>query len=288
MTATLYANMPAAEYHADPAPEPSLSSGLAKVILAKSERAAFLSHPRLNPRARVGQSRFDIGTSAHAMLLEDDASNIVLVEADDWRTKEAKAARDEAHAAGKTALLASDFADVSEMVGVARAFVAQSEIADAWRDGASEQTVVWEEDGVWLRSRNDRLANAFDVITDYKTTESAAPEDFTRTIANLGYHISDAFYRRGIRALGHPDPKFIFLAQETTAPYDCALYGCDPLMREIGEAQVEAAINKWRACMKAGKWEGYGSRVMWASAPGWLQQQAAELPEFSGEGMGRR
>ncbi len=276
--ASVIPDMPAAEYHADPCPTPSLSSGLAKVILAKSARAAMLAHPKLSPKAaRKDESKFDIGTSAHAMLLEGDASRIVVVEADDWKTKAAREARDEAHASGKTALLAHTFAGVAAMVEAAKVFVAQSEIAADWKAAKSEQTILWCEDGTWLRARADRLSNDRKVIIDYKTTGDASPPVFTRQMATLGYHVQDAFYRRAVRALGLPDPKFIFFAQETEAPYECALYGCDPLLREIGEAQVEAAIGRWSAALRTNKWEGYGSRVHWANAPGWLQQEHQEI-----------
>src|SRR3989304_4859845 len=43
----------------------------------------------------------DLGTLAHALLLEQDDSRLVVVEADDWRTKAARLARDEARAARK-------------------------------------------------------------------------------------------------------------------------------------------------------------------------------------------
>lgn len=40
--------LPSAEYHADPAPEPSLSATLAKLLISRSPRHAWMASPRLN------------------------------------------------------------------------------------------------------------------------------------------------------------------------------------------------------------------------------------------------
>lgn len=278
LSARLIENMPAAEYHADPCETPSLSSGIAKILLAKSPRAAFMAHPRLNPNAKDrNPNKFDLGTSAHALLLDETAAGIVVVDADDWRTKAAREARDEAHANGKTALLATDFAAAQEMVEAARKFIAGSEIASDWAAAKSEQTVLWREDGVWLRARPDRLSNDRAIIMDYKTTGDASPETFIRQMVSLGYHIQAEFYRRGVRALGAEPKAFVFIAQETEPPYECALYACDPLLQEIGQFAVDRAIDEWRKALQTNEWRGYGSRVHWATAPAWLRTQHEEI-----------
>jgi hypothetical protein len=57
-------------YHADPAPVPSLSSTLARLILNRSPRHAWTAHPRLNPDYEGKDSKtFDIGRAAHRAVL---------------------------------------------------------------------------------------------------------------------------------------------------------------------------------------------------------------------------
>lgn len=57
-------------YHADPAPLPSLSATLAKVITSKSPLHAWHACRRLNPDFRpVERKTFDIGTAAHRAVL---------------------------------------------------------------------------------------------------------------------------------------------------------------------------------------------------------------------------
>lgn len=271
MTATLYPTMPAAEYHADPAPAPSLSNSLTKILLSRSAKAAWLAHPRLNPHyVESTEDKFDLGTTAHAALLEGDLSSIAVVRADDWRKKEAKEARDAARAAGKIPLLERQYDDVCGMANAALDFIKTSEIAQYWEDAESEQTIVWQEGTTWLRCRTDKLSSDRKIVFDYKTTGCVAPAVFSRQMVSLDYHIQDAFYRRGVRALGGDDPKFVFLAQETEAPYECALFACDPMLQSIADSLVQKAIDTWTNCLATNEWPGYGGRVHWASAPAWL------------------
>jgi hypothetical protein len=82
------------QYHADPCPEPSLSASLA--LRARDVDAGTRSalHPRLNPAAVAHQAEhFDIGTVAHAAFLEG-RDVVAILEFDDFRTKDARAARD--------------------------------------------------------------------------------------------------------------------------------------------------------------------------------------------------
>src|SRR5260221_11592401 len=116
--------MSAEKYHADCCIVPSLSSSIAQVLLRESPRKAWFSHPRLNPAYRSQEeSKFDIGTASHAMLLEG-ANIIETCDFADWRTNDAKAKRDAARAAGKIPLLKRHRDDVVAMVAeIGRAHV---------------------------------------------------------------------------------------------------------------------------------------------------------------------
>lgn len=274
MSPGFHPNVAAQRYHADPCMVPSLSSSIAQILLRESALKAWHSHPKLNPNYREEfDGKFDIGTCAHAVLLEKDHSNIVIVQADDWRTRAAKEKRNEARAAGKTALLERHHADVMAMVNAADAFLLNSDIAEQWRDADSEVTGVCNEGSVWMRCRFDRITKNRRVIIDYKSTEDASPETFSRQIVRMGYHIQDAFYRRVARNLGIVGPRFVFLAQSCNAPYECSLHACDPSLQEIAEAEVERAIGLWRECVTKKEWPSYGGRVHYALPSSWMIQE---------------
>lgn len=279
--------IPAAQYHMDPASEPSLSCSTAKTLLSESCRKAWYAHPRLNPNYREEHDgKFDLGTCAHAVLLENDVSKIVVIDPEQypsktggvpagWTNNAIRAARDNAYGLGKTPLLKSHYGDVRRMVDVALAFIAESEIAEFWNadDAQSESTLIWQERDVWLRSRLDRLSIAKRFIGDYKSTTDVSPDGFSRQITRMGYHIQDAFYRRAAKALGIARPNFVFLAQSCEEPYECTLHDCHPALQEIADAEVSRAIEAWRLCMASNDWPSYGGRVHSAMPSAYMMQE---------------
>lgn len=273
LSAGFHIGVKAEDYHRDVCAVPSLSSSIAQVLLRESPRKAWFQHSKLNPDYREAhEAKFDLGTAVHAALLENDHANIVVVEAADWRTKVAKEQRDAARAEGKVALLERHWADVMAMVGNASEFIAKSEIADHWRAADSEVTGVCEEQGVWLRCRFDKITKNRRTIMDYKSTEDAAPDVFSRLLVRMGYHIQDAFYRRVARNLGITAPRFVFLAQSCNEPYECSLHACDPSLQEIADAEVERAIGLWRKCVQTKEWPSHGGRIHYALPTSYMIQ----------------
>lgn len=263
--------MTSAAYHADPCPLPSLSSSIAKVLVNQSPLHAWMQHPRLNPKYQPEESsRFDIGTAAHAMLLERDASKIVVVDAADWRTKAAQQARDAARAEGRLPILAAHHGDLVAMVSEAREAIDRTELAGILTDGLPEQTLIWRDSGVWCRARLDWLKADRTVILDYKTADNAAPEAFIRQIARMGYDMQAEFYRRGLRAATGSDAVFVFLAQETEAPYACSLVSLSAAYQEVAQARIATAVHTWGECLETGEWPGYSTQIHYAEPPTWM------------------
>lgn len=262
-------------YHADAHDgPPSLSSSIAKILLEHSPLHAWYAHPRLNKAYQSEEKvEFDYGTAVHALLLEGSEAQLVIVEADDWRTKAAREARDAARAAGQTPLLARQLSKVRAMVFAARAAVEASELRGIFTAGEPERVTRWVDNGVHCRAKFDWLPSDQRVILDYKTAVSAEPEAFSRQIASLGYGIQASFYQRGAQAeFGH-EPAFILLAQEKEPPYSCTLHGIAPSMKEICDAKVERAIRLWGECLSANKWPGYDNRIHWAEATAWQMSE---------------
>jgi hypothetical protein len=107
--------IPAGRYHADPCSKPSLSASIAKILCEESPLHAWHRHPRLNPDfERVESATFDVGTAAHAMLLEG-TDVCIAVDAPDWRTKAAKEQRDAIRQIGRIPLLIEQWDRVNEL-----------------------------------------------------------------------------------------------------------------------------------------------------------------------------
>lgn len=267
-------------YHADPCETPSLSSGVARTLINRSPLHAWTEHPRLNPNhVHEEKESFDIGSAAHALLLEGE-DRMVVLPYDDYRKKDAKEARDYARLEGKHPILEARYPAVLTMREIAlQKIAACTDLSGlTLADGKAEQTLIWEEEGAWCRARPDWMSNERDVFLDYKTTAaSAEPDAWTRTMVGLGGEVQGAFYLRGNAATcGPPDAKFIFIVQEDEPPYACCLIGLPPSFVAIGMTRVREAIDTWRQCMKTSRWPAYPNRICWIEPPAWHQAKHME------------
>jgi len=271
--------IPPLEYHADPVVEPSLSASIARVLLDRSPRHAWWAHPRLNPAFRSDHDdKFDLGTAAHAYLLEGQ-NGIVTIDADDWRTRAAREARDAARGKGTIALLVRQWSDVQVMGAVATQQL--SDHLDPPRplsNGTPEVTLVWQERDVWCRARLDWLHEDHKTVDDYKTTAgSANPDAWTRgSLFGLGYDVQAAFYLRGVKAVFGVEADFRFVVQEASPPYALSVIGLAPSVLQLAHAKVAYAIDRWRDCLASDRWPGYPAHTCYAEAPPWEETRWAE------------
>jgi hypothetical protein len=266
--------LPVDDYHADPAPEPSLSSSVAQVLIDRSPLHAWTAHPRLNPDyEHEDNDRADLGSIAHKLLLHHGAE-IRVIDAKDWRTNDAKKQRDEAREAGLLPCLKDRYDLAKKMEKAARQLFA-SAFPDEFH---TEVVMIWREGNAWCRSMIDAISADGRTIVDYKTTGDASPSVFGRRLYDSGYHRQRAFYERGLAALD-PDGRgrrhFYFLAQEIDPPFACSVHEVDAAGSMIAAKQVAWAIGAWEACLKAGKWPGYEG-VNKPELPPWLEKSWLE------------
>lgn len=273
----IHHDVPEAVYHADPCEVPSLNNSTLKRLLGDSPRHAHAFHPRLGGRRQEEREEFDFGKAVHALVLEQRVDSIVIVEAENFRTKAAQQERDAAYAEGKVPLLSRMWAGVQRTAEAIRAQLDARDDAEHWRmhDARVEQTLVWQEaGGVWCRARLDVVKPS--VLWDLKTCESANPEAFARSVFRYGYHLQESFYRRGWRALGGEDLPFFFVAIEKGYPHAVAVYDVSPEAKAIADRQVQLGIDRWRWCLEHDEWPGYPPHVATVEAPSWLVAREIE------------
>jgi hypothetical protein len=261
------------EYHKDPCPTPSLSRSIIKDLLFDCPFRAWLKHPRLNPDYEPEEDsvKFDLGTSAHQILLEG-TDKVIALDFDDWRKKEAKEQRDQAREQGLIPLLTDQYAEVLVMVEAAKQQIRESKLPvnDLQIGGKPEQSVVWKENDTWLRVRPDWLREDKKMVIDYKTTGlSANPEGLDRHIISMGYDIQAAFYSRGLESVTGIKPEFFFIFQETTKPYLCSFIGLHPDLIKMGQQKVDYGIFLWEKCLKENNWPAYPKEIAYIEAPSW-------------------
>lgn len=279
LTAGLHYGVPSAVYHQDPCLFPSLSSGVARTLLAKTPAHARLEHVRLGGTTRKLTPALSLGGYVHALIAGDVSEYAV----EDFPTFESKAAKEwVAHSqqCGKEPVLQ-------------RTADAAAPIADAvnanWRRGLSEPkgtthnevTAVWKEGDAWCRARFDRLCvdeGGYADVWDWKTTDDVSDHAITRTIAEYSYHVQAAFYLRGLNAVmpSHRGrTSFIFVFVEKQAPYSVRRVTLSPAALAKGARDVSRAIETWKQCTATGEWPGYDVETVEMDLPSYLQDDDA-------------
>lgn len=265
--------MDAATYHADPAPEPSLSSSIGRLLIERSPRHARHAHPRLNPTAieRDPTAAMDDGTVLHKLILGEGA-DIEPIKADNYRSKAAQEARDAARVAGKTPCLVDRLHDLQIAADeIRRQIAAHPDCGALSPDGQPEAAMLWREGAIWCRALVDFLpSDPRAPIFDLKTTAlSASPASWERRMASE-YAFQAAFYMRGARALGRRPDAFLFVVAEVEPPYGVSILSPAPSLMSIADEDVERAIELWSRCLRDNDWPGYPPFTAYVEAPPWM------------------
>lgn len=262
----LVENMPEAEYHAHPA----LSSTGARTLLSSPAR---FQYERTHP---VYRDVFDVGSALHTKVL-GKGWPIIVVEADDWRTKAAKEARDEARAAGQVPMRRKEWDVVNAM---AEAVLADDRAAAILHRPRLTEVSAFGRDpitGVEMRARLDVLNQDDPDAADVKSAQSAADDAFAKSAATYGYHIQEEWYRRVLdQCYGHEIDAFKFIVVEKQPPYLVNVIELDAEFRQIARTQVDRALASYAKCTATGEWPGYAAHPVDANLvgpPAWLAYQ---------------
>jgi PDDEXK-like domain of unknown function (DUF3799) len=264
-------DMDADTYHA----RPELSSSGARRLLPPSCPALF-EHERT--RTRAPKKIFDVGHAAHMLVLGEGPA-IRLIDADDWRTKAAKTARDAAYADGAVPLLPIDYEQVQAMADAIRVHPAASALLMP-DTGRPERSLFWIDPrtGMRLRARLDWLPNACGarmIVPDYKTCAKGDLVSIGRSIYTYGYHQQASWYLDAVRALGlaGDDAVFVLICQEKTAPYLVTVVQVDAMALLIGADRNRRAIDRFAECTACGRWPGYSDEIELLGVPAWAENE---------------
>jgi len=271
------------DYHADPAPTPSLSASVAAILVNTRPAHAWIAHPRLNPQhERTEDRKYDLGSVAHALML-GKSREIKVIDAADWRTNAAKQQRADAIADGLQPCLVDVYNHAADIVHAGRQQLdAHEDGGECFTDGLPERTALWREGSIWCRSQMDWLRHGHRRIEDYKTTGlvgGADPVTFLRGLLNRCGDVQDPFYSRGLAVLegiDYREIEFVFVVQETEPPYALSIIRLDGQSREFAASRAEYATMTFEACMSSGVWPGWHTRTYQAQIPGYAQARWTE------------
>lgn len=265
-------DLPEDVYHADPVLGGSLSHSASRKLLAPYCPAIFRyeqDHPRKDTET------FAAGRAAHTYILGTGQA-IEWIDADSWRGKDAREARDDAIAAGKLPRLIGDRDRLDGMRAALRADPIVSRIITD-DDAASIEASMFAPDpetGITLRARYDymRPLNGGRVlIVDYKTANCAHPRKWRKSAGDYGYHTQDAWYSDLARTLGLGDPIFVFVVQDKEPPYLPVALTFDEMTRIGARERNRRAIRTYAECVRTNTWPGYADQILTIDLPSWVE-----------------
>jgi hypothetical protein len=144
------------------------------------------------------------------------------------------------------------------------------------RNAKREVSLFWIDKATSLpcKARPDLLFG--NGIGDVKVTRNAKPGRFPGECANRGHHMRAAFYLSGAREVADHAKRYLFIAVEPDAPYECCVYELHPDALELGAEEAAQAMARYAACMKSGVWPGYSTEPQMVMLPAWYMAREEE------------
>ncbi|WP_038204096.1 PD-(D/E)XK nuclease-like domain-containing protein [Xenorhabdus bovienii] len=216
----------------------------------------------------------DIGTALHCLLLEPDefGKRFAIEPKLDKRTKAGKEEAEAFDLANQDKIILTQ--EESRKLLIMRDSALAHPIAKWFleADGQSETSIYWNdsETDVLCRSRPDKLITTADQdwIVDVKS--SADMEKFEKDFYKYRYHVQDAFYSDGYKALTGQLPTFVFLVVSTTincGRYPVRTFIMDEQTKAAGRTTYRKNLETYAQCLKTDEWPG----IRTLSLPYWAK-----------------
>lgn len=252
-------DIPDTEYFAHPA----LSHSDTKLLLDCPAKYRWLKDHNDRPY----KAEFEFGHVVHELAL-GKGGGITVIDAADWRTKDAKAARDEAVANGVAPILTADYTEAKACADAIRLHPLARKLLDHLDH--AEIAAMWDDGGVPRKAKLDGVCGRFGI--DLKTTVDASTEAFGRSAGKFAYASQQGWYVDALRAcFDVAAPKFLFVVVEKYPPYLVNVIELDPYDVELGDKRNQHAIDLYRHCRDTGTWPGYGEGINVAQLPRWAE-----------------
>lgn len=232
--------------------------------ISNSKLSAFARCPANIFTERESSPQMNLGTLAHAMILEGAEvfqKRFYAIPKADRRTKEGKAAWEEAvKAAGnRTVITVEDLQMVSAMCDS----VANHPFAyELLTNGKPEIAITWDIEGVKCKAKADYIkttlhGSPMTVLVDLKTTQSCDIRKFSnKTIFDSGYDRQMAFYFDGLTANMTAPQAVYIVAVENTKPFTCNVFDMTECL-ERGRNRYMRLFKQYTACKESNSFPTY-------------------------------
>lgn len=284
-------------YHGDCCTGPSISNSSIKQLLA--DPSEYWRKSPLNPdRVKEASKRhFNIGTSAHLLLLEPDTVNgIISVIPNDLlasngalSTKAAKEFKATQEDLGRVVITEAEWNMVCDMADV---LSDNDYVTRALVDMDIEKSLIWpdEETGVFLKTRPDVMPRESGrYVVDYKTTDFEMIESWEKqATADVRLDIQAAMQMWGCEEAAGIEPRgVLYVVQCKKPPHRVALRFVHPrsILHDAGRHDLRRGINIFAECWESGHWPSPWDQVKELTPPDWRLRQIERQLEDSSTGL---
>lgn len=135
--------------------------------------------------------------------------------------------------------------------------------------------------GQEMKARTDRLLVDDEAkvvwILDLKSTTSASPKEFPRSVVKFAYDLQSWWYTLLVQA-AFPGYRieFLFTAQESTRPYGIGLYRATDKVLALGARKGHKALHLHAQCKALDYWPGYATGIVDLELPAWAESLEEE------------
>ena len=221
-----------------------------------------------------------MGSAIHTAVLEPHLYDQRYYEGpEDRRGNAWKDANNYALGVGKLCLTSGDYQMAQRVAQSLHRDPLVKRIAD---NSMVEASAFWTDDatGLGCRSRLDAYSPSLKLAVDLKSSVSANPRDFAKSVAQYGYHLQEFMYRTGWVAAGGGDvDAFVFIVVEKEPPFCHSIIELHPRAAAEGEAIFHTAMNRYAECKRTNIWPAYGSETHEVDLPKWAYQFTTEQEE---------
>lgn len=216
-----------------------------------------------------------IGSVVHAKVLEGkDYPVAVMPEGLDGRTKEGKSWK--AANADKETMSRDGYATCQRLI---QSIQGNADVQYLLGKCTKREIgIVQKYRGIEIKGKidaagQDESGNWF--IVDLKTAKDANPQVWAREASSRFYFLQLIWYRTLLAlelGLDYPPP-FYWLVAEKTEASDVCIFSPPPEAVEIGQAQMDKAIDLYTECSTTGKWNGYGNGILELEISPWERKK---------------
>lgn len=283
----IYSGIDIEDYHHNPflCDGPSISSTGIKQVIARP--SVYWAYSPYNKKRfeRAGTDALNFGKAAHMLLLgEEGFSQRYALRPETYpndqdkkwnsNSKDCKAWLEEQVSAGRTVITQTEIDKIRYMRDSLSKHTA---IQNGVLNGLIEHTMLTRRGKIWVRTRPDAIPKASGDFADLKTTDQIRYEDLERAIYNYGYHVQAALVRMNARLLmgeGFEFGTFLFVFVEKSPPYDVRVVEIRSEDMDLGEQQVNIALDRMQKCIDRWQWpgdEGFSQTIAPIGLPGWAR-----------------